>query len=189
MTNLWRRGGLVLILVVLGSAVTPMSVSAVATPVRATTPVPVAAAVGTALPAPPSPVPIRRGPGAMLPRTFTGLFHLVGGRWVRTRIVRLNGALRFSILVQDHVKGWSRPRVHLRIRRTFIGGAHHTRQYSPAHIFRVGMRATSDRGGYTRYVVDVRFRSRAMLGVLAAEFHIASGMSAMGAEFLFTVRA
>jgi hypothetical protein len=93
------------------------------------------------------------------------------------------------VLVQNQIHGWSHLRVHLRIRRTFMGGAHGTRQFAPRHIFRVGMRPVTDKGGYTRYIADVRFHSRGMLGVLLAAFHVSNGAGSMEPDFVFTVRA
>lgn len=181
----WRAFGLILGMAVLAcTAAMPetaraIQAQAVTSPAPATPP-------SLMESAPPSPTP--RGPGPLLPRTFPGLLHLVDGHWVRTRVVHLNEPLRFSILVQDRVPGWSHLRLHLRIRRTFIGGAHGIRQFDPRHIFRVGMKPVSDKGGYTRYAVTVRFRTRGMLGVLLAEFHVSNGMGYMGTDLLFTVR-
>ncbi len=189
MDHMRPRLRLIAAMAALGCAVTSMQETAGATQARTTAPAPIATTISVQPPARPQPVPTLIGPGPVVPLTFTGLSHLVGGRWIGTRTVRLNEPLRFSVQVQDRVPGWSHLQVHFRIRRTFIGGAHGTRQFAPHHIFRVGMRRVADKGGYTRYIADVQFHARGMLGVLLAVFHIANGTGYMEPDFLFTVRA
>jgi hypothetical protein len=121
-----------------------------------------------------------------IPQTFPALYRLVQGRWTPTRIASLNEPLRFVVRVQSGIAGWSHLIVHVRIRRTFIGG-HGVRGALPAHIYRVCMAATGQVGAYTRFAVQVSFHSRAMVGVLFAAFHVSNGTGYEEPGFIFRV--
>jgi len=149
-------------------------------PARASGPVPTPTAVMIV------PHPICQGCMVPVPRVVPALYHLVQGRWVPTRNVSLHEPLRFSVLVESGVTGFSHLIVHLRIRRTFIGG-HGALGALPNHIYRVGMGSSGLVHGYRRFSGDVHFRSRYMLGVLFASFHISSRTSGIEAGFFFTV--
>jgi len=152
-------------------------------PARASGPVPTPTAV---MVVPPPPHPICQGCMVPVARVFPALYHLVQGQWAPTRDVSLNEPLRFSALVESGVAGFAHLTVHLRIRRTFIGG-HGTLGALPNHIYRVGMGSSGLVHGYRRFSVDVRFRSRYMLGALFAAFHISSRTSGIEAGLFFIV--
>ena len=147
-----------------------------------------AAPQSTPTPTPPIPPHICLGCVSPIPRTFPALYRPVRGRWTSTRTAFLNEPLRFVVRVQSGVAGWSRLTVHLRIRRTYIGGRG-VRGALPPHIYRVGMASAGRGGGYTRFAVQVSFHSRAMVGVLFAAFHVSNGTGYVEPGFFFRVRS
>jgi hypothetical protein len=142
----------------------------------------------TPTPTIPVPTPVCKGCISPVPQTLPALYRLVHGRWTSTRVAFLNEPLCFVVRVQSGVAGWSHLIVHLRIRRTYIGG-HGVRGALPAHIYRVGMASTGQIGAYTRFAVQVSFHSRAMEGDLFAAFHVSNGTGYVEPGLFFRVLA
>ena len=119
-----------------------------------------AAPQSTPTPTPPIPPHICLGCVSPIPRTFPALYRPVRGRWTSTRTAFLNEPLRFVVRVQSGVAGWSRLTVHLRIRRTYIGGrgvrglgaGWQVNEYVPALEQALGFRYASDTRGVCPFV-------------------------------------